>query len=215
MQITIIGAGQVGAALGRGWARTGHAIVYGVLDPADGKHAKVAAAAGDAHIATVGEAVRDADVVVIAVPWDAVPDAIAACGDLAGRLVIDATNPVGMGPSGLELKLGFSTSGAEEVARLAPGAAVFKTMNQIGFAAMAEAHGYPAPPVMFVAGDDGSRKATVCGLVADLGFEARDAGPLDRARLLEPYAMVWIEQAVLHGGPIDAAFGYMRKRQTP
>lgn len=208
MRIAIIGAGQVGAALARGWMRAGHAIVFGVRDVA--RASPVAGAA----VAANEEAVRGADVLVLAVPWVAVPDAIAGCGDLSGRLVIDATNPVVARGTGIELTLGFTTSGGEEVARMAPGAFVFKTMNQIGFAAMDRACGYPARPAMFVAGDDAARKPTIMRLVEDLGFEARDAGLLDRARLLEPYAMLWIEQAMLHGAPQDAAFGFMQKGET-
>ena len=210
-RIAIIGAGQVGASLGRGWARSGHAILFGVTDPAAPKHAAIAEQAGNAVIATMAEAVRQAEIVVLAVPWDAVPEVLSACGDISGRILIDATNPVRFGADGLELAIGFSTSGGEEVARLAPGASVFKAMNQVGFAVMSDTQGYPARPVMFVAGDDPDRKPEVLALVGELGFEAVDAGPLDRARLLEPYAAVWIDQAVKYGAPIDNAFGFMRK----
>jgi len=211
MRIGIIGAGNVGASLGKGWARAGHRIVFGVLDPEDDKHAHAAEAAGHAVIASIADAATGADAIVLAVPWDAVPDVISACGDLNGRLLIDVTNPLTVGAGGMELAIGFSTSGGEEVARLAPGALVFKTMNQVGFAVMADTQGYPVRPVMFVAGDDADRKSDVFSLVADLGFEAIDAGPLNRARLLEPYAMLWIDQAINHGAPTNNAFAFMRK----
>lgn len=214
MKLAIIGAGNVGAALGKGWARAGHSITFGVLDPDDPRHAPAAAAAGGARLLGVGAAKAEADVIVLAVPWDAVPDAISALGDLAGCTIIDATNPLASGPDGLGLALGFTTSGGEEVERLARGAPVFKTMNQVGFAVMADAVGYPARPAMFVAGDDAARKPVVMGLVADLGFEAIDAGPLDRARLLEPYATLWIDQAVARGAPRDNAFAFMRKAEA-
>src|SRR4051812_47626660 len=116
MQITIIGAGNVGAALGKGWARAGHIIVYGVPNPDDPRHDQAAAAAGGARLATVGEAVQGTDAIVLAVPWDAVPAAIAACGDLSGRLLIDVTNPLRIGTDGIELALGFDRSGGETVA---------------------------------------------------------------------------------------------------
>lgn len=211
MKIAIIGAGNVGASLGKGWARAGHRIALGVPDSADPKYARAAEAAGRAAVAGVADAVVQSDAIVLAVPWDAVPDAIAACGDLSGRLLIDVTNPLKAGASELELAIGFRTSGGEEVARLARGASVFKTMNQVGFAVMSDTQGYPARPVMFVAGDDEGRKPEVLSLVADLGFEAIDAGPLNRARLLEPYAMLWIDQAINHGAPPDNAFAFMRK----
>ena len=212
--IAIIGAGKVGASLGRGWARAGHPILFGVTDPADPRHAAAAAEAGNAVVATVADAVRGAEILVLAVPWEAVPEALAACGDLGGRILIDATNPLTFGADGLELAIGFTDSGAEEVARLAPAASVFKTMNQVGYSVMSDTQGYPARPVMFVAGDDAARKPDVLALVGELGFEAVDVGPLARARLLEPFAMVWIDQALGHGAPTDNAFAFMRKAQA-
>ena len=113
---------------------------------------------------------------MLAVPFDAVGNALAAAGDLRDRLLIDVTNPLRMGAAGLELSLGFDRSAAEHVASLAPGAAVFKTLNQVGFEVMANTAGYAAAPVMFVAGDDARRKPIVIGLVGDLGFHPVDAG---------------------------------------
>jgi predicted dinucleotide-binding enzyme len=158
MQIAILGAGNVGGALGRGWARAGHAVTYGVPDPSAARYRPAAEAAGGASLLPVPRAVQGADAIVLAVPFEAVGDALAAAGDLSGRLLIDVTNPLRMGAGGLELSVGFDRSGAEHVASLAPGAAVFKTLNQVGFEVMANTAGYAAPPVMFVAGDDAARK---------------------------------------------------------
>ena len=155
---------------------------------------------------------------MLAIPFDAVGDALAAAGDalaaagdLAGRVLIDVTNPLRMGAAGLELLLGFDRSAAEQVASLAPGAAVFKTLNQVGFEVMADTAGYAAPPVMFVAGDDAARKPVVMGLVADLGFHAVDAGGLRAARLLEPYGMLWIHMALDRKAGPDNAFAYLAR----
>ena len=214
MRIAIIGAGNVGASLGKGWAGSGHRIICGMPDLTNHKYASTVEATKRAEIACVSDAVDQADAIVLAVPWNAVPDAISACGNLSGRLLIDVTNPLKSGADELELAIGFSTSGGEEVARLTPGASVFKTMNEVGFAVMSDTQGYPTRPVMFVAGDDADRKPQVLWLVTDLGFEAIDAGPLSRARLIEPYAMLWIDQAINHGAPIDNAFAFMRKGKT-
>jgi len=116
-KLAIIGAGKVGGALGQGWAKGGHAIIYGVPTPADPKHAGTAKAAGNARVEAVAAAVDAADVIVLATPWEAAPAAIAACGDLTGRVLIDVTNPFRFGPDGLELALGFSTSAGEQIAR--------------------------------------------------------------------------------------------------
>lgn len=211
MQIAIIGAGNVGASLGRGWARAGHHICFGVVNPENPKHQTALQGADGSRIATVADAIKDAEVLVLAVPWDAVPDVLRACGSLDGRLILDVTNPLKSGPDGLRLALGFSTSGGEEVARLATGASVFKTLNQVGFAVMSNTQGYSSRPLMFVAGDDAAKKPLVLELVSTLGFEAVDAGPLHNARLLEPYAMLWIDQTMNHGASTTNAFGMLRK----
>src|SRR5258707_1308093 len=125
---------------------------------------------------------------------------------VAGKIVIDCTNPLGMGVDGLQLVLGFNTSAGEQVASWAPGAFVFKTLNTTGAGNMAKAAAYPVPPVMLVAGDDAGKKPKVMELVAKLGFEAADAGPLKNARLLEPFAMVWIDQAMQRGRGREFAF---------
>lgn len=211
MRIAILGAGNVGGALGKAWARSGHDIAYGVRNPSDPKHRPAAEAAGGANLGTVAEAVREADAIVLAVPFGAAGEALAACGDLAGRVVIDVTNPLRMGANGLELAMGLTSSGGEHVATLAKGASVFKTLNQIGFEGMAEARAFPVPPVMFVAGDDDARKPVVLGLVADLNFNAVDAGGIAQARLLEPLAMLWIHMAINRKIGRDKAFAYVAR----
>jgi predicted dinucleotide-binding enzyme len=211
MQIAIIGAGNVGGALGKAWARAGHAVTYGVPDQSDEKHRATAEAAGGAGLFSVGQAVQRADAIVLAVPFDAVAGALVAAGDLSGQLVIDVTNPLRMGAAGLELSLGFDRSAAEHVASLVSRAAVFKTLNQVGFEVMENTTGYAAPPVMFVAGDDAARKPVVMGPVADLGFHAVDAGDLRVARLLEPYGMLWIHMALDRKAGRDNAFAYLAR----
>jgi 8-hydroxy-5-deazaflavin:NADPH oxidoreductase len=126
--------------------------------------------------------------------------------------VIDCMNPLGMGPDGLQLVLGFNTSAGEQVANWAPGAFVFKTLNTTGAGNMAKAADYPVKPVMLVAGDDAGRKPGVMELVGKLGFEPVDAGPLKNARLLEPFAMVWIDQAMKRGRGRDFAFALVNMR---
>jgi predicted dinucleotide-binding enzyme len=133
-------------------------------------------------------------------------------GDLAGKIVIDCTNPLRMGATGLELEIGHSTSGGERVAGWAQGASVFKTLNQTGFEIMGDAEAFgPPAPVMFVAGDDEAAKPRVMDLVRDLGFEAVDAGPLTGARLLEGIAMLWIHMAINRKAGRQQAFAQVRR----
>lgn len=210
MDIAIIGTGAVGSALGRGWSRAGHRIRYGTANPADRKHVSVASAAGQAQVETVSAAALNAEVIVLAVPWEAVPDVVKAIGPSAGKLVIDATNPLCAGANGLGLAVGHETSGGEMVAALLPESRVVKTMNQVGFSVMDSTQGYPTTPTMFVAGDDGDARAAAMELVADLGFAPLDAGPMRVARLLEPYAMLWIHMAVNQNSPPTGAFALMQ-----
>lgn len=204
MQIAIIGAGHVGQALGKSWAKQGHDIVYGVRHPADAKY-------GGLKTASVADAARGADAILLATPWPATEAALAAAGDLSGKLVLDATNPLTMGPDGLCLGIGHTTSAGEMVAGWAKNAAVFKTLNTTGYSNMENSGGYPLKPVMFFAGDDQAKRATVAALLADLGFDPVDAGPLVAARLLEPYAMLWIDLAMKRGQGRDFAFALMRR----
>ncbi|TYC53667.1 hypothetical protein FMN50_14570 [Rhodobacterales bacterium] len=209
--IAIIGTGNVGTALGKGWSRSGHSIVYGASDTRSKSALAVLESVSGTRVAGVAEAANEAGIVVLAVPFDALSDVINACGDLQGKLVLDATNPLTFHDDSLELALGFSTSGGEQVAEMAVGADVFKTLNQVGFAVMSDTSGYASRPVMFVAGDNDRRKPDVFALVEDLGFEAREAGPMKAARLLEPYASLWIDQALKFGAPTDNAFGMLRR----
>jgi predicted dinucleotide-binding enzyme len=107
--------------------------------------------------------------------------------------------------------MGFDRSGGEHVASLARGAAVFKTLNQVGYEVMADARGYAAPPVMFVAGDDEAKKPVAMRLVSDLGFQAMDAGGLASARLLEAFAMLWIHMALNRQAGRDNAFAWLAR----
>jgi 8-hydroxy-5-deazaflavin:NADPH oxidoreductase len=209
MKIAVIGTGSVGGTLGRRWAELGHAVTFGVRDTGDADaKALVAKIRGEARLASVRDAARDADVVVLATPYAANVAAITSAGDLTGKILIDVTNPIG---ANFSLAVGFDDSGAEQVARLAPGARVFKAMNQVGFEVMADAAFAAGKPVMFVAGDDAAGKRVVLDLVAALGFEAIDAGELAIARLLEPYAMLWIHLMARRKMGRSFAFGLLRR----
>jgi len=198
MQVAIIGKGHVGSALAGALRRAGHSTVFGTRAPAA------------ADEATISGAASRADAVILAIPFDAAPEVIEVGNGFPGRILIDASNPLGVGADGLGLTIGFDTSGAEKLAALAPKAHVFKTFNQTGFENMANASAYAARPVMFVAGDDEAGKAAVLQLVADTGFEAIDIGKLRAARLLEPFAMLWIELARKRGQGADFAFVLQR-----
>jgi len=116
---------------------------------------------------------------------------------LSGKILIDGLNPLLPDLSGLEV--GNTTSASEMVAGWAKGAKVVKALNRIGFPVMANPAINGKPVVMFYCGDDAAAKETVARLARELGFDARDAGPLTQARVLEPLALLWISLAMKQG----------------
>ncbi len=206
MHIAIVGAGNVGSALGSGWHKAGHQVSY-ALRAKTGKSADKVRADGF-EIRLMGEAAAKAEVIVFAVPWAGVAEAVKSLGDVSGKIIIDAVNPL---TPALELAIGFTESAGENLARLAPGAHVVKAFNTTGAENMAGAHAFKMKPMMPIAGDDAGAKAKVMKLAEDLGFEAVDAGPLKSARLLEPLAMFWIKQAYVQKLGRDFAFAMTRK----
>jgi predicted dinucleotide-binding enzyme len=211
MRIAIIGMGSVGGTLGGRWAELGHAVTFGAKDPRAAKAKTLVAKIGHgASLASVPEAVADAETVVLATPASANADAIASAGDLSGKILIDATNPLKPDLSGLSV--GPDTSGAEMVAKLAPRARVYKAFNQTGYENMAQPVFATGRAVMFVAGDDPAGKSAVLKLVGELGFDAIDAGDLTAARLLEPLAMLWIHLMVRRKLGRKFAFSLLREK---
>ncbi|HEV3109498.1 MAG TPA: NADPH-dependent F420 reductase [Candidatus Binataceae bacterium] len=210
MKIGILGAGNVGGALGSAWARKGHEVFFGVPRPQDTKTQELLKTIGaKCRAGSVAEAAAASDVIVLATPWPAAQDAIRAAGNLEGKMVVDCTNPLKADFTGLVL--GYTTSGVEQVAQWAKGAKVFKAFNQTGFNIMSNPEFAGQRAVMFVCGDDDAHKPTVLKLVKGVGFEAIDAGGLVIARLLEPYAMLWIYLANARGLGRDFAFGILRR----
>lgn len=194
MKIGIIGAGNVGQAIGARLAAAGHDVV--ISFSRDFEKVKVAAERIGGKPGTPEEAAGHGEVVVLATPWGAT---LGAVGDLAtlldGRTVWDTTNPLKADMSGLEV--GTTTSGGEEVAAAAPGAVVVKAVPP-----MAELMAAPGAlsidgraPGVFVCGDDADAKTAVLGLVADIGADGVDAGPLTNARYTEPLGMLLVQLA--------------------
>lgn len=198
MRIAIIGAGNVGGAIARGLKGKGHAVTLGVRAPAAAGTCALAAETG-AHVEVPATAAGNAEVVVLALPWAVAEAAVASLGDLSGKTVIDCMNPLGMVNGTLGLTIGHDTSGGEIVAGWLPGAHVVKTLNQVGAEIVADKARLPHRPVMLMADNNAAAKTQAARLLDDLGFEALDAGDLAKSRLLEPFAVVWINQALMRG----------------
>lgn len=206
MKICIIGSGHIGAGLARAWMRKGHGITFGARAPADPKLGELCSSLG-ARAAPLADAPRDADVVVLAVPFAALDEVLASLGDLPGKLVIDCTNAV---ERGMTLKYGHTTSAAEELQKKLPGARVFKSFNAQGAENLASPVYGEVPSSNFFCGDDAEGKRIVKQLVEEVGFEAIDAGPLKNARLLEPMMLLWVACAQTVGSR-DIAFKLLKR----
>lgn len=189
MRIAVFGMGQVGQTVGRRWVEVGHSVAFGVREPGDARK-QAEARAVNASLTSVREAAVDADVALLAVPWRSVPDVLTAAGDLAGKVLLDCTNP--LTPDFAGLSVGTTTSAGEEVARLAPKARVVKIFNTNGVRNMADPDYGGSRVTMLCAGDDPEANRIAAALATDLGFDPVELGPLSASRLLEPLALTWI-----------------------
>lgn len=210
MRIALIGAGMVGGALGRRWAENGHEVLFCTRHPEDDRMSKMLDEIGTlACSGPVEKAASWGDVVVLAIPWAGVTDALHTVGDLKGRVLLDCTNPLAADLSGLGI--GHTTSGGEQVAEMAKNARVVKIFNTTGFGNMLDPQYEDHRASMFYCGDDDDAKSTAAGLAEEIGFDPVDAGPLQNSRLLEPLAMLWIYMAMRGGQGREIAFKLMRR----
>jgi len=189
--IAIVGTGEVAHALGPMFAEQGHTIIYGSRDPSRGEVRELVAKTGrGASAAMPAEAAARAEVVMIAVPWDAVPNVVRSLGDLSGKIVIDPTNPRIVGEDGLR-DWAHDTSNAEIIQNLAPGARVVKALNTMNWRTMVDPQATGGPVSVPVVGDDEAAKAFVVELVDAIGLEPIDLGPLRYARMVEGMYILW------------------------
>ena len=208
MGISIIGAGNVGMALGQAFTRRGERVVFGVPNP--GKYQDTVAALGaKASVVTTEQAIAVNDLIILAVPHAAVHAIALSVPDWQEKILVDATNPLAPGLSGLTV--GTATSGAEELAKAARNARVVKAFNTTGAENMANT-AYPGGTLfMPLCGDDDHARQRVMALATLIGFDAVDMGPLMAARYLEPFAMTWIHLAFRQGYGRQFAFAVLRR----
>jgi Predicted dinucleotide-binding enzymes len=186
MNITLLGAGNMGSALASQLTRVGHAVRIVSRTPA--KAQAIAAANPGAEVVLADTAMAGTDVVIVATGFgDAVP-ALQSLGSLAGKVIVDITNPMNDDFSGLTV--GHDTSAAEEIAKAFPEAEVVKAFNTLFAQVLAKGPQLDDGQVAtaFYAGDGERAKQTARALIDSIGFKAVDAGGLKNARYLEPLA---------------------------
>ena len=201
--IAVIGTGQVAGALGPEFAAQGHAIVYGSRDPSRDEVSNLVARTGNGASATTpAESVIGADIVVLAVPGMVVEEVTRGLGDLAGKIIIDPTNPIGRGDDG-NFEMLVETSNAELIQAIASDAYVVKAFNTLNWRTMVDPEVSGGPVSIPLVGDSDDAKAVVAGLVQSMGLEPIDLGPLRYARHVEGMLIVWLNNRYVRNTPFD------------
>ena len=203
--IAMVGTGNVGSSLGPMFAELGHEVIYATRSPdrADIQEL-VSRTGGNASAASLAEAAARADVVMLAVPWNAVESVMANIGDLSGKIVIDPTNPRMVGHDGLR-DFAVDPSNAEWVQRWAPEARVVKAFNTMNYRTWMDPASSGGPVTVPIVGDDAEAKAFVASLVEGVGLEPIDLGPLRYANALETLYIIWGNARTL-GTPFNYHF---------
>lgn len=205
MKIAIIGTGNVGGALATRWAHKGHEILLGVRDLQDFKGKDLAQLPG-ARVMGMAEAVKEAEVVLLAVPAMVVVEVVQQLGDTTGKILIDAMNIVmGRGPQG------FGTT-AEAILAHTQTRDVVKCFNTTGYNNMLNPQYGDQALDMFVAGDSERGRAVAIQLAEDAGFaRCYSIGGNDRFALMEQFAWFWINLAMFQGQGREIGFKLLHR----
>jgi 8-hydroxy-5-deazaflavin:NADPH oxidoreductase len=211
MRIGIIGTGGVAQVLGAGFLAKGHDVVMGTRDPkatlARTEPSATRAppisswlkANPKARLATMAEAAKHGEVIVLAVHGDGVPEAVKQAGpeNLAGKLVLDTTNPLDFKPTGLYKHPSIPDSCLQVAQRLAPKAKLVKAWNCTPGGQMVD----PKAGVgdQLICGDDAQAKAQAAKILKDFGWRSADVGTADKAPFVEATAIAICNYAINNG----------------
>lgn len=191
MNVGILGSGLMGGKLGTLFARAGHSVVFSYSRSQDKLKGLARDAGGGARAGTPREAAQEADVLLLAVHWSRIDDALKQAGHLVGKMIVTCSLP--MNADDTELVVAHTSSGAEELARKAPEAHVVAAFNTVPSEVLFhvfEAARRSRRPDLAYCGDDANSKETAARLISDVGFAPVDAGPLRVARYLEPFGLL-------------------------
>jgi predicted dinucleotide-binding enzyme len=215
MKVGVLGSGDVGRVLGAGFASLGHDVKLGTRDPQSEKAKAWLAALGErGSVGNDEEAVRSGELIVLATLWSGTEHAIqlAKPENFAGKVVIDATNPLVFEPGKPPgLALGHTDSAGEQVQRWLPDAHVVKAFNIVGNPLMVHPQLPGGPPTMFICGNNADAKKKVTEILTAFGWETSDIGGIEGARELEPMCILWVKYGFATGG-WNHAFKMLKKQ---
>jgi len=214
MRVGILGTGDVGKALGKGFVTLGHDVKMGSREAKNEKALAWARQLGaKASVGTFADAASFGDIVVLATLGVANESALKMAGPemLRGKIVIDTTNPLDFS-AGMPPKLAVSgnDSGGERVQRLLPDAHVVKAFNTVGNAFMFRPSFPGGPPDMFFCGNNDDAKQKVAAILKDFGWGIVEVGGIESSRYLEPMCMVWVLSGI-HANSWNHAFKLLKK----
>jgi 8-hydroxy-5-deazaflavin:NADPH oxidoreductase len=194
MNIGIIGTGNMGSGLGKIWAKNGHKLMFSYSRDVT-KLEKIASEIGsNASVCTPAEVVKFADVIVLAVPYGAVEDALKAAGSIDGKIVFSIVNALLPDLSGMAV--GTTTSAAEEIAKLAPGSRVVEALPVFAEVLNSPSRSFGGQlATVFYTGDDTDAKQVVADLLREIDVDPIDAGTLKNSRYVEPAMMLLVQLA--------------------
>lgn len=193
MNIGIIGSGAVGQQLAQDLIKHGHNVTIGTRDAS--KLSEFSSLHPKVNLASNADAAHFGEMILLATHWDGTQNAITLADpkNLAGKIVVDITNPLDFSSGQPALAIGFSTSAGEQVQAWLPESFVVKALNIITAPAMLNPKTYTGnDPDMFIAGNDQAAKKTVQDFLEGVGWGVVDLGDISKSRLIEPLAMIWI-----------------------
>jgi 8-hydroxy-5-deazaflavin:NADPH oxidoreductase len=195
MKIGVIGSGEVGRALAKGFLKYGYEVMIGSNNAA--KRGELASQVGDkVKTGSFEETTRFGELIVLAVKGGAAKEALASAGvaNLKGKTILDTTNPIDEKPpvnGVLSFFTSLDDSLMERLQKQMPDAHFVKAFNSIGSNLMVSPDFGGARPTMFICGNDEAAKKQASGIVQQFGFDAEDMGRAESARALEPLCMLW------------------------
>ena len=203
MKITVLGAGNIGRTMGTKWAEAGHEVLFGVRDVGSPKvTALLNGISGNARADSVADALAFGEVVLVAIPYDAVAATVAThAGTLAGKIIIDATNKFGA----------MVINNLETIRQAVPTAQLFRAFNSLGWEVFANPQFSDVQVDHFYCGPDDENRRLVEQLITEVGVRPVWVGGLDAAPVVDALGTLWVTLAFLQGRGSGIAFKMVKR----